>query len=669
MCGIFGFSRLQTDDNTARTILLAMSDELRHRGPDAQGEFFDDAIALGHSRLSVLDLSDKASQPMISRDEALVLSFNGEIYNHRQIRDELNSLDKGICWQSSSDTETLLVAFEILGVEQTLSQLEGMFALALYDRKKKRLFLARDRLGEKPLYFGQQGNTVLFASEPHVFYEHPDFQGSIDKRSLALYFRHSYVPAPYSIFNGIEKLLPGQFVSIDLTLQNEEFLRQRSTYWSANDVVKSSFNIRNNNNDANLNYMDIGEAADDLEMLLLEKIGDQMEADVPLGAFLSGGIDSSLIVALLQAQSSEPIRTFTIGFEDQDYDESENARAIANALGTQHTEKILSVADIIEIIPEIISRYSEPFADSSQIPTYLVSKLAREDVTVALSGDGGDELFCGYNRYLKGYDLWRNLLMLPRLVRRALAGILKLLPPQRVDAAFRTLNPILPSALKNRTPGGKMQKLCQVLPIDDERALLHELSSQWSNPEELVGDLNEPPTKLTDKKLQPDIPLGREWMMAVDTQSYLPDDIMTKVDRATMAVSLESRAPFLNHKVFEFAWRLPESFKRGDGEGKKILRMILERYVPREIFTRPKMGFGFPLGRLLRGPLREWAEVIIVDDAAHFKDNLNQATIKKYWLEHLSGKKDHEQRLWSVLIYRLWLIEHRKNMMERPVKI
>lgn len=667
MCGIFGFSRQQIDDSTARTTLLAMADKLRHRGPDAQGEFFDDCIALGHARLSVLDLSDKAGQPMISRDETLVLSFNGEIYNHRQLRDELNAMEEGICWQSSSDTETLLVAFEILGFEQTLSQLEGMFALALYDRKTKRLFLARDRLGEKPLYFGKQGDTVLFASEPHVFYEHPDFSGAIDKHSLALYFRHSYVPAPYSIYIGIEKLLPGQSVSIDLSLQREEFLCQRTYYWSANDVIKSSLNARKN--DAKLNYIDIDAAADDLEMLLLKKVGDQMEADVPLGAFLSGGIDSSLIVALLQAQSSKPIRTFTIGFDDQDYDESDNARAIANALGTMHTEKILRVADIIEIIPEIISHYSEPFADSSQIPTYLVSKLAREDVTVALSGDGGDELFCGYNRYLRGYDLWHKLLMLPRPIRRVLAKILGFLPPHRVDATFRMLNPILPKPLKNRTPGGKIQKLCQVLQLDDERALLHELASQWSNPEELIEGSIEPLTKLTDTKLQPDIPLGREWMMAVDTQSYLPDDIMTKVDRATMAVSLECRAPFLNHKVFEFAWGLPESFKRGDGEGKKILRTILERYVPRETFTRPKMGFGFPLGQLLRGPLREWAELVIVGDTSYLNDNLNQSTIKKYWLEHLSGKKDHEQRLWSVLIYRLWLIQHRKKMMERSANI
>ena len=666
MCGIFGFSRVELDNKKARKILRSMSEKLRHRGPDARGEFLDDAIALGHCRLSVLDLSDKASQPMVSRNGGFILSFNGEIYNHRHLREEIDTVEGGVSWQSSGDTETLLVAFETFGIEQTLNRLEGMFALALYDQKTKRLFLARDRLGEKPLYFGKQGNTVLFASEPQVFYDHPDFLGKIDERSLALYFRHSYVPAPYSIFSGIEKLLPGQFASIDLTSQNDEFLCERTTYWSINDVVHSSLDTRSD--DAKPNYEDIGEAADDLEKILLGTVGDQMEADVPLGAFLSGGIDSSLIVALLQAQSSVPIRTFTIGFEDPDYDESENARAVANILGTDHTEKILSVGEVIEVIPEIISRYSEPFSDSSQIPTYLVSKLARKDVTIALSGDGGDELFCGYNRYLKGYDLWRKMLILPRPVRRAIAGILKLFPPHRIDAAFRILNPILPSVLKNRAPGGKMQKLSQVLPINDERALLYELVSQWADPTELFGELKEPPTALTDKKRQPNIPLGREWMMAVDAQSYLPDDIMTKVDRATMAVSLESRAPFLNHKIFEFSWGLPEKFKRGNGEGKKILRTILERYVPREIFTRPKMGFGFPLDRWLRGPLREWAEAILINEAARLTDNLNQATIEKYWVEHLSGKKDHEQRLWGVLIYRLWLIEHQKNMTERLLK-
>lgn len=643
-----------------------MSLGLSHRGPDAEGFFVDEAIALGHRRLSILDLSDIASQPMVSRTGKLVLSFNGEIYNHRRLRGEIDTVRGKEPWRSSGDTETLLAAFETFGIASTLTRLEGMFAIALYDRQTKNLTLARDRLGEKPLYFGMQGDTFLFASEPQVFYEHVAFSGEIDAQAAALFFRHSYVPAPYSIFRGIRKLLPGQYISIDLSSPGLPLVGEEHSYWSVNDVVQR--NIEAQDNASEYSYSDIDGAADALEKIMLDVVGDQMEADVPIGAFLSGGIDSSLIVALMQAQSDKPVRTFTIGFDDKAYDESQSARSVAAHLGTEHKEQILCAEDVIELIPRILDIYSEPFSDSSQIPTFLVSSLARQDVTIALSGDGGDELFCGYNRYLKGYDLWNRSRALPGAVRHASAFMLNLFPPHQVNSALQFFNPILPKGMQNRMPGEKLHKFANVLAIGDERTLLQHLTSQWHNTHEIVGDLELPLTALTDLERQPNIPLGREWMMAVDAQSYLPDDIMVKVDRATMAVSLESRAPFLNHRVFEFARGLPLNYMRGAGEGKAILRKILKRHLPPELFERPKMGFGIPLGHWLRGPLRDWADNILVSNPGSWKDNLNQATVEIIWAEHLSGRKNHEHRLWSVLIYRLWLKKHHKKMANRTLR-
>lgn len=626
MCGISGFfdsrsnSHLTGDDFAAQ--VTRMTDAIIYRGPDDSGIWVEPqrGLALGHRRLSILDLSPAGHQPMHSADERYVIVFNGEIYNHLDLRAQLDQQKVAPVWRGHADTETLLACFVAWGVKRTLQSTVGMFALALWDRQQKTLTLARDRIGEKPLYYGWQKGVFLFGSELKALKAHSAFEKIIDRNAITLLFRHSYIPAPYSIYQGIHKLLPGHYLTIPTDKQS---VPESISYWSFNDTVA-----------AGLTQPFVGtdtEAVDLLEKQLKDSIGLQMLADVPLGAFLSGGIDSSTIVALMQVQSSKPVRTFTIGFHEEGYNEAIHARAVAKHLGTQHTELYVQPEDALSVIPELPAMYCEPFSDSSQIPTFLVSRLARQQVTVSLSGDAGDELFGGYSRYPIAVHSWNKIKYLPQPLRHTVAQLLRFMPFDR------------------------FLKLAQVLSLANDKDLYRHLVSQSKNPVSLVIGAQEPVTILTNMTAWPKTDSFEHWMMAIDAQSYLPDDILVKVDRAAMANSLETRVPFLDHRVVELAWRMPLDLKMRNGQGKWLLRQVLYRQVPKDLIDRPKMGFGIPLDNWLRGPLREWAEELISESRLKREGYLNAAPIRQMWAEHQSGIRDWQYHLWSVLMFQAWL--------------
>lgn len=643
MCGLTGFlSHSGFDPSAAQFRAEAMADAIRHRGPDDGGAWVDgDAgIALGHRRLSILDPSPAGHQPMLSASGRWVLAYNGEVYNHLALRHRLEGEGAAPAWRGHSDTETLLACIEAWGIERTLQASVGMFAIALWDRSERQLVLARDRIGEKPLYYGWQGDTFLFGSELKALLAHPAFNAAIDRGAVALLLRHNYVPAPYSIYQGIHKLPPGTF----LRLGGGQRAVEPVSYWSLADVAERGMAQPFAGSDA--------EALDALERHLGDAVRGQMVADVPLGALLSGGIDSTVITALMQANSSRAVRTFTIGFDEKQYDEATHARAVATHLGTDHTELRLSGAHALALVPQMPAMYDEPFADSSQLPTHLVMKLARQHVTVALSGDAGDELFGGYNRYFLGPKTWDGIRRLPPAFRRALGAALTAVPAPTVN---RLLGP-LAGRRGIALPGDKAHKLGarlrHVRSIDD---LYVSLVSEWPDPAGMVGAGNLPPNLLDDRARWPKLhdPVAR--MMALDGLTYLPDDILVKVDRASMAVSLETRAPFLDRDVIEFAWSLPMSMKLRDGRGKWILRELLDRHVPRELIERPKMGFGVPLDQWLRGPLREWAGDLLAEDRLRREGYLRPEAITRTWQVHLRGDGSFGYRLWSVLMFQAWL--------------
>lgn len=640
MCGLTGFwqaSGVREDD--AKTLVLEMARAIAHRGPDDHGAWVDGTagIALGHRRLSIVDLSAAGHQPMASTGGRYVIAFNGEIYNHLAIRRELEGRAGGITWRGHSDTETLLAAVEAWGFVETLRRTIGMFAIALWDREDQTLSLARDRLGEKPLYYGWQGNgerrTLVFGSELKALRVHPAFDAPVDREALTLYMRTGYIPAPWSIHSGIQKLPPASYVVVHRGNETA----QVQQYWSAEQVALDGY--------AQPLQLTPETAVDRLEALLGDAVQQQMVADVPLGAFLSGGIDSSTIVALMQSRSDKPIKTFSIGFHEAGYNEAEHAAAVARHLRTEHTELYVRAEDALSVVPALPQMYDEPFADSSQIPTHLVSKMAREHVTVALSGDAGDELFCGYSRYLFTEKLWSRMSRVPRPLRQFAGSMLSVVPAQAWNSLGR---------LTGYGPlGERMRKGANALgSAEPDHLYLHTIS-QWLEPELLVEGVREPATLLTGgpSALRSLPPVPR--MMAYDIQTYLPGDILTKVDRAAMSVSLETRVPMLDHRVVEFASQLPMDLKLRNGTSKWVLREVLYRHVPRQLIERPKMGFGIPLDHWLRGPLRDWAEQLL-SPAKLRQEGLRVEPIRHAWQEHVTGARNRQYALWTVLSYMAW---------------
>jgi asparagine synthase (glutamine-hydrolysing) len=649
MCGIAGIVALHPDlDLTAD--VLAMTAKLSHRGPD-DGDSWSDpehGVALGHRRLSILDLSPAGRQPMHSASGRYVVTFNGEIYNHIELRGMLEREGLIHAWRGRSDTETLLAAFEAWSPETALRRAVGMFALAAWDRWTRRLLLARDRLGEKPLYYGRQGNRLTFASELKALRVERGFDGTINRQALALFLRHNYVPSPWSIYEGIYKLPAGHY----LWISRDRLDGAPLPYWSAQDACNAGA--------AEPFEGSVKEAEEALTAFLKAAIAGQMVADVPVGAFLSGGIDSTLIVALMQAQSVRPVKTFTIGFDEAAFDEARFAAQAARVLGTDHTELYVSPQRAMSVIPELPRIYDEPFADSSQIPTVLVSRLAREQVTVSLSGDGGDELFGGYTRYNHGLRAWRRLRATPDWIRRAVIGGIERVPVHYWNHLYTWMRWMVPADWEQSNPGDKLRKLAAALRLVSPEALYLELISHWRDPESVVINGEEPPTLQRAGAIGLHARGFIERMMYLDLVTYLPDDILCKVDRAAMSVSLETRVPFLDHRVVEFAWRLPIDYRFAGGIGKRILRSILARHVPQELFERPKMGFGIPIQSWLRGALRDWAESLLTESRLRADGYFRAARIRQTWNEHVSGQRDWGYHLWDVLMFQAWLDEQRK---------
>lgn len=636
MCGIAGFWLEQPlPRDVAETHLSRMTTAIRHRGPDDAGSWYDPAtgVGLGHRRLSIVDLSPHGHQPMGSASGRYTISFNGEVYNFAELRRELELA--GVLrapWRGHSDTEVMLAAIEAYGLERALEKFVGMFAFALWDAERRELSVVRDRLGIKPVYLARTATGIAFGSELKAITSLASFERRLNLDALAVYAERACVPAPLSIYRDAQKLAPGSIATFRAPRLEALSI---APYWSAAAIAQRGL--------AHPFAGDEREALDELERRLRDAVRLRMVADVPLGAFLSGGIDSSTVVALMQAQSSRRVRTFSIANESAAYDESAAAESVARHLGTDHSSLVVTARDALDVVPLLPHMFDEPFADSSQIPTFLVSRMAREHVTVALSGDGGDELLAGYNRHLWAPRVWRGVSRLPISVRRSAARWLTRLRPDQWDRVFETL-PFLPNI---RLPGHQVHKISRVLDVRSPEELYQRLCTQWG-PELVQGgqaqDLELPP--LTD-------PSAR--IMLADTLTYLPDDILTKVDRASMAVALEARVPILDHRVVELAWQLPQQLKIRHGQGKWALRQVLNRYVPRELINRPKMGFAVPVGDWLRGPLKDWAQELLDPRALRHDGLFNVQQIEQRWLEHLSGRGSWGYHLWSILVFQQWL--------------
>ena len=638
MCGLAGYWRTGGLESDAGTRLNAMTQAIQHRGPDDCGAWFDEAagIALGHRRLSIIDLSPAGHQPMTSASGRYIVSYNGEIYNHGALRRELETSGAAPNWRGHSDTEVLLAAVDRWGIADTLARLNGMFAFALWDRSRRVLTLARDRMGEKPLYYGRMGATLLFSSELKALTAHPSFVGEIDRESLTSFMRFNYIPAPLSIWQGISKLPPSSYIEVS---DNGCNIGDPVRYWDFRSVAEKG---------AATPLPDGPELVDTVEALLRDAVRLRMEADVPLGAFLSGGVDSSTIVALMQQESSQPVRTFAIGLDDPQFNEAEHAKAVARHLGTDHTEIYVGSADALAAVPRLPRIWDEPFADSSQIPTLLVSELTQQYVTVSLSGDGGDELFGGYNRYITGMRLWDVGSRLPAPARKAMAQVLQM---RATAGAASALMRIAPTRYRQLGFADRLPKAGRVLAQPSRDAAYRRFVSQNDDPAEMVIGGREANRRDQD----PEFADFRQKMMYLDTLTYLPDDILAKVDRATMAVSLEGRIPFLDHRVVELAWRLPMEVKIHRGTGKRILRDILYRYVPSSLIERPKMGFAVPIGSWLAGPLRDWAETLLDAKRLDSEGYLRSGSVRALWDDQRAGRVNASAELWALLMFQSWL--------------
>jgi asparagine synthase (glutamine-hydrolysing) len=645
MCGIAGFWELTP---APRDVLDAkarsMAACLRHRGPDDEGAWSDPTrgLGLGHRRLSIVDLTPEGHQPMLSASGRYRIVFNGEIYNFEELRLQLENAALAPAWRGHSDTEVMLAAISGWGLDEALAKFTGMFAFALWDDQKKTLTLVRDRIGEKPLYYGWTDRGFFFASELKALTAHPDWSGGIDRDALSLYLRFGYVPSPQSIYRDVFKLPPGAL----LTLARPDQKPHPKTFWSLDRPDSAGTEKFSGGASA---------AVEQLDNLLRRVVSQQMVADVPLGAFLSGGIDSSTIVAMMQSQSRTPVKTFTIGFMEMAFDEGPFARAIARHLGTDHTELQMTANDAMAVIPELPSIFDEPFGDSSAIPTYLVSRLARQKVTVSLSGDGGDELFGGYNRHLLGPRLWRTLGWLPTPMRRSAAALIRALPVTAWDTSASFLSTA--GSGKRRSIGELLYRLSDLVSSGNRDDLYSRFISHW-NEAGLVRGAG------VAMAAGPGLQSGdlASAMMAADAAGYLPDDILAKMDRAAMRVSLESRMPLVDRRIVEFAHALPVDMKIRNNRGKWILRSVLRRYVPESLTERPKMGFSLPIGVWLRGPLREWAESLVDAGRLEREGFLNAGLVRKKWDEHVSGIRDWQHHLWDVLMFQAWLEEQQRNV-------